>query len=118
MSNSNSNTLAQLFLSHFLNISDKFKLIKIRLERQSDIKRFVKSILESCSLSTDKIDEIKITKASSRANTRPHSAEEFYAQDASIFEEYEVYSRTARRARQERTLEYVQHIRKSKTINY
>lgn len=99
-----------------MNIADKFKLIKIRLERQLDIKRFVKSILESCSLSTDKIDKIKITKPTSRSNSRPQSAEEFYAQDASIFEEYEVYSRTARRARQEKTLEYVHLIRKSKTL--
>lgn len=67
----------------------------------------MKNILESCSLSTEKIDEIKITKSSSNSNRRQPSAEEFHAKDASIFEEYEVYYRSAQKAKQEKTLKYV-----------
>lgn len=92
----------------FLNISDRFKLVKIRLERHLDIKRFIKNILETCSLSTEKIDEIKITKDSANSNRRPASAEEYHARDASIFEEYEVYWQSSQKAKQEKTLEYVQ----------
>lgn len=69
------------------------------------MKRFIKNILESCSLSTEKIDKIKITKTTLHSHSRPSSAEEFYAKDASIYEEYDVYSRMTQKSKQEKTLE-------------
>lgn len=80
-------------------------MIKIRLERQADIKRFIKNILESCSLSTEKVDEIKVTKATANSHNHPSAAEDVPDQDASVFEEYEVYYRSAQKEKQEKTLQ-------------
>lgn len=74
------------------------------------MKRFIKTILESCSLSTEKIDKIKATtKESTNSSRRPPSAEEFHARDASIFEEYETYRQNSQKSKQEKTLKYVEY---------
>lgn len=81
---------------------DKFKLIKINLERRLDIKRFIKNILESCSLPTEKIDAIKISVTTQ--NTKYQAADDVYNQAASIFEEYEMHRRNIQRVKQAKTL--------------
>ncbi|XP_031624601.1 T-cell activation inhibitor, mitochondrial [Contarinia nasturtii] len=85
------------------NSRDSFKLIRIPLERELNAKKFLKYILESCSLSTENVEKMKIKKVSSSAKF--HSDRNVYTRaDGSIYEEYEVYRTTAQTARQEKTL--------------
>lgn len=85
---------------------DSFKLIRIPLEQQPDVKRFLRSILESCNLSTEKIEKLKIRKVSTSSS--PFSNRNAYSQsDASRYEEYEVYARTTQKAKQDKTLKLV-----------
>lgn len=84
-------------------ISDSFKLIRIPLEKEPDVKRFLKHILESCNLSTEKVEKIKIKKVST--NSKFHSDRNVYSRpDGSVYEEYEVYARTVNRAKLDKTL--------------
>lgn len=86
-----------------LPVSDSFKLIRIPLEREPDVKRFLKHILGSCNLSTEKVEKLKIKKVSS--SSKFHSDRNVYSRpDGSIYEEYEVYAKSVQRAKQDRTL--------------
>lgn len=71
--------------------------------KEPDVKRFLKHILESCNLSTEKIEKIKIKKVST--NSKFHSDRNVHSrQDGSNYEEYEVYARSVNRAKLDKTL--------------
>lgn len=73
------------------------------MEKQPDVKRFLKHILESCNLSTEKVEKIKIKKTLSSAKF--HSDRNVYTRpDGSVYEEYEVYARSVHRAKLDKTL--------------
>lgn len=84
-----------------VNILDSFKIIRIPLEREPDVKRFIKHILVSCNLSTENVEKLKIKKTSTSSkfnsdrNSRP---------DASTYEDYEVYERGINRVKLDKTL--------------
>lgn len=87
-------------------VSDSFKLIRIPLERQPDVKRFLKHILESCNLSTEKVEKIKFKKVST--SSKFNNDRNVYSRpDGSVYEEYEVYAQSVHRAKQDRTLKWV-----------
>lgn len=65
------------------------------------MKLFIKAILESCDLSTDKVDEIRISKPKQRR----YSEDDIRAQAAAASDEYEVYYRNMKKAQQEKTLQ-------------
>ena len=84
---------------------DKFKLITIRLDRHSDVKLFIKNVLEACSLPTAKLDKIKVTQQSSTQRSQSNGrGDTFYGNAAEIFEEYEIYLRNMQKTKQEKTL--------------
>lgn len=67
------------------------------------MKRFLKYVLESCNLSTEKVEKLKIKKVSS--SSKFHSDRNVYSRpDGTVYEEYEVYARSVHRAKQEKTL--------------
>lgn len=81
---------------------DSFKLVRISLEKESNVKRFLIRILEACNLSTEKVEKLKIKKVPTSAKF--HNDRNVYSRgDGSIYEEYEVY-RTVQRAKQDKTL--------------
>lgn len=83
--------------------ADSFKLIRIPLEKEPDVKRFLKHILESCNLSTEKVEKLKIKKVSTSAKF--HTDRNVYSRpDGSFYEEYEVYRTEVQKARQDKTL--------------
>lgn len=66
------------------------------------MKRFLKRILESCNLPTEKLEKLKITKVPTSAKF--HNDRNVYSRaDGVIYEEYEVY-RTVQKAKQDKTL--------------
>lgn len=72
------------------------------MEREPDVKRFLKRILEACNLSTEKVEKLKIKKVPMSAKF--HNDRNVYSQaDGSIYEEYEVY-RTVQKTKQDKTL--------------
>lgn len=81
-----------------------FKKISIRLERHQDIKQFIKNILQSCDLSTEKIDQMKIP--ASKSNQKFYSEDDIRNRAGPIFEEYELHYRNIKKAKQEKTLQY------------
>ncbi|KAG4072386.1 hypothetical protein HA402_004318 [Bradysia odoriphaga] len=84
------------------NRKDKFKLIKIHIEQTSDVKIFIKKILESCSLSTDYVNKIKSAPIKKTTNVFTGGGDTFHG--ASPFsDEYEYYQRI-KKTRQEKTL--------------
>lgn len=86
---------------HF--ISESFKLIRIPLEKEPNVKRFLTHILESCSLSTEKVENLKFKKVT--ASSKFQSDRNVYSrEDGSIYEEYEVYARKAQKTKQNNTL--------------
>lgn len=91
---------------HWFRISDSFKLVRIPLEKEPDVKRFLKHILESCDLSTEKVEKLKIKKPPT--STKFNTDRNVYSQpDGSIYEEYEVYARSVHRAKLDKTLKFV-----------
>lgn len=72
-------------------------MVRIPLERQSDLKQFLKYVLKTCNLSTEKVEKIQITNKTSSAKY----SEQY--PDAPIYDEYEIYARTMR-TRQANTL--------------
>lgn len=86
--------------------ADSFKLIRIPLEKEPDVKRFLKHILEACNLSTEKVEKLKIKKVSTSAKF--HTDRNVYSRpDGSFYEEYEVYRTEVQKARQDKTLKWV-----------
>lgn len=84
-------------------ISDSFKLVRIPLEKEPDVKRFLKHILESCNLSTEKVEKIKIKRDST--SSKFHSDRNVHSRpDGSVYEEYEVYARSVSRAKLDKAL--------------
>lgn len=83
-------------------LSDSFKLVRIPLEKEPDVKHFLKRILEACNLSTDKVEKLKIKKAPASAKFH-HDRNVYSREDGSVYEEYEVY-RTVQKAKQDKTL--------------
>lgn len=83
--------------------SDSFKLIRIPLEKEPDVKHFLKYILETCNLSTEKVEKMKIKKLST--NSKLHSNRNEYSRPGeSMHDEYEVYERRVNRAKLDKTL--------------
>lgn len=83
--------------------TESFKLIRIPLEKEPDVKRFLRHILESCNLSTENVERLKIKKIST--SSKFHSDRNVYSNsDGTIYEEYEVYARNAQKAKQDKTL--------------
>lgn len=77
-------------------------MIRIALKRQSDMKQFLRQVLEQCNLSTENIDKIKAT---SKRRVKQSNDYNVYSQpDGSINEEYEVYMDNLNRARIAKTL--------------
>lgn len=77
-------------------------MIRVALKRQSDLKQFLKQVLESCNLSTEKIDKIKTTSKRYVKHTQDYNV---YSQaDGTINEEYEMYMDNLNRARMAKTL--------------
>lgn len=73
------------------------------MEKEPDVKRFLKHVLESCNLPTEKIEKIKIKKVST--NQKFHSDRNVYSRtDGTAYEEYEVYARSVNRAKLDKTL--------------
>lgn len=94
------------------NSLDSFKMIRIALKRQSDMKPFLKQVLEQCNLSTENIDKIKAT---SKRRVKQSNDYNVYSQpDGSINEEYDVYMDNLNRARIAKTLRSVLHFPGSK----
>lgn len=84
-------------------ISDSFKLVRIPLEKEPDIKHFLKHILKSCNLSTENVEKMKAKKVST--SSKFHSDRNVYSRpDGSTYEEYEVYTRDINRAKLDKTL--------------
>lgn len=82
---------------------DSFKLIRIPLEREPDVKRFLKHILQSCNLPTERVEKIKIKKHST--NSKLHSDRNVYSRpDGSKYDDHEVYERKVNRAKLDKTL--------------
>lgn len=88
---------------------DKFKLIRINIERRRDAKTIIKDILETCSLSTEYLDQIKTSPAQGRG-TRSGTTEKstrgdtFHGEQQSPFSnEYDIWGRI-KHAKQEKTL--------------
>lgn len=77
-------------------------MIRIPLERQSDLRRFLKKILELTNLSTETVEKLKVTEKP--VSAKFSSEDHVYSQAASIFEEYEIYRRNIQRAKQANTL--------------
>lgn len=78
-------------------------MIRIPLEKEPDVKHFLKHILESCNLSTEKVEKIKIKKIPTSAKF--HNDRNVYSRpDGSVYEEYEVYARNVSRAKLDKTL--------------
>lgn len=77
-------------------------MIRVALKRQSDLKQFLKQILESCNLSTENIDKIKIS--SKRSVKHTHDYNVYSNADGTINEEYEMYMDNLNRARMAKTL--------------
>lgn len=93
-------------------ISDSFKLIRIPLEKEPDVKRFLKHILESCNLSTENVEKIKIRKMS--ASAKFNTDRNVYSRpDGSIYESYDEYARTINRAKLDKTLKCVESCTRS-----
>lgn len=82
--------------------SDTFKLVRVALKRQSDLKQVLKQILELVNLSTESIDKIKVT---SKHNVKYTQDYDVYSQaDGTINKEYEIYMDNLNRARIAKTL--------------
>lgn len=79
---------------------DSFKFIRIPLEKDPNVKHFLKHILESCNLSTGKVEALKIEKVSTASKF--HSDRNVYSQPD--YEEYEIYARNVEKSKQDRTL--------------
>lgn len=84
---------------------EKFKLIRIHIDRSPDTKQIIKNILETCSLSTDYLDKIKSTSTPSSSSRKPSPGPDtFYGGEQSPFsDEYEIYAKI-KKAKQEKTL--------------
>lgn len=79
-------------------------MIRIALERQSDLKRFLKHIFESCNLSTENVEKLK-TSSKMASNAKYSSDQNAYQQShGSVYDEYEIYMRNINIAKQARTL--------------
>lgn len=90
-------------------IADSFKLVRIPLEKEPDVKRFLRHILKSCNLPTEKVEKLKIKKAPT--STKFNTDRNVYSQpDGSIYEEYEVYAQSVHRAKLNKTLKLVYFI--------
>ena len=73
--------------------------------KKPDVKRFLKHILESCNLSTEKVEKLKIKRVSTSAKF--HTDRNVYSRpDGSFYEEYEVYRTEVQKARQDKTLKW------------
>ena len=64
-------------------------MIRIPLERQLDIKQFLKNIFKTCDLPVENVEKIQIKK---KPTSVRFSADAY--PDAPIYDEYEIYSRT------------------------
>lgn len=84
-------------------ILDSFKMIRVSLERQLDIKHFLNNIFKTCNLPTENIEKIQVTKKSSTRRFSSDAYEQY--QEAPIYDEYEIYARTMR-TKQAKTLRY------------
>lgn len=91
-------------------IVDKFKLVKIQLERNPDTKLIIKRILETCNLSTNYIDKIKTPIVSRydgknfNSKTNMNSGNEGSFHGTSFQDEYETYYMKIKKVKQEKTL--------------
>lgn len=65
------------------------------------MKRFLTHILESCNLSTEKVENLKIKKVTAKFQS---DRDVYTREDGSIYEEYEVYARKAQKTKQNNTL--------------
>lgn len=73
------------------------------MEKEPDVKRFLKNILESCNLSTEKVEKLKVKKVA--PSSKFHNDRNVYTrQDGTIHDEYEVYARNVQKAKQDKTL--------------
>lgn len=93
---------------HLISVSDSFKMIKIQLQRQPDMKQFLKQVLASFDLSTENVEKVKITK---RKSNPKFSSNDQQHPEAPIFDEYEIYARTMR-SKQAKTLKCVKKMNK------
>lgn len=97
-------TIAFLKTTDFFYCLDKFRQVKIRLEHHLDIKRFIKSVLESCSLPTANVDKLKEPFKPKSSSGSFSGSRDYYAKSSSSnFTEYDIFS-NIQRARQEKTL--------------
>lgn len=88
---------------------DKFKLIRINIERRRDTKEIIKNILESCSLSTEYVDKIRSSPVARNANASGrNSGDSHYGMKSPFSDEYEIFNRI-KKAKQEKTLRWDWH---------
>lgn len=84
---------------------DTLKLIRIHINGNPDTKQIIQSILRTCSLSTEYVDNIKSTKppkSSLGSQTRP-GTDTFYGQRSPFSDEYEIKEKI-KKAKQEKTM--------------
>lgn len=95
--------LAEWTLTNVFCFPDSFKLIRISLEREPNVKHFLKHILESCNLSTENVEKIKIRRQTT--NSKFHSARNVYSQpNGAMYDEFRAYERNINQAKLDKTL--------------